>query len=83
MVPYMERFLAEFQQAPYTVKKEGSSWYRITNTHSDFSAVVRPYRGEVYIREVNWDNDKEAPYIWKRITHGRLKQKLELCTPTE
>lgn len=81
MVPYMERFLAEFQQAPYTVKKEGSSWYRITNMYSEFSAIVRPYKGDVYIREVNLNDDAVDTYRWKLISPARLKEKLGICEP--
>lgn len=81
MVEYMKRFLAEFQQYPYTVEKEKTNWYRITNTYSEFYAIVRPYRGEVYMRDINLDDDAVDMYRWKPVSVARLKDMLGICEP--
>lgn len=79
MVEYMKSFLRPFQVAPYTIETIGGSQRRITNTFSGFSAVVRGYRGEVFERVTNLDDEGQEPYYWKPVSAERLREKLGIC----
>ena len=76
MVEYMRAFLEPFRTPPYTVEPAGSNWYRISNTVSGFSAIVRGYRGEVQERVPALDG---SGWRWKLVSATHLQESLGIC----
>lgn len=76
MVEYMKAFLEPFQEAPYKAERESGGMYRITNTVSGFSEVVRGYRGSVFMKKLSLDDDIYAQDVWRRTTSAGLKNML-------
>ena len=85
MVEYMQQFLSKFTEPPYVIEKVDGG-YRITNTFSGFSEVVRGYRKQVLVRKVRHDieeNEDGYWYVWRIITPERLKEILGITKPRE
>ena len=78
MVEYMRKFLEPFREPPYKVESIGGNQLRITNTFSDFFAIVRGRRGDVFEYEPSEYDENAVPsdWRWRTVSSERLIESL-------